>query len=965
MGVVMTKKLSKVIFYLILIVSLFSIVIMKIFGFSYEYKLYKDNKNAIKEEYLEKQKLNLKIEVDKAISLIEYNYNKKEEFLNKSLKQKTYEGYNLALNLYNKYKHTKSKKQILELINSALSGIQFYDGYGYYFLIDFDGKVVFHGLNNKYNNSYKLKNYKDQNGKLILNEILEVAKKQKEGFVNWKFISPVSKKEEDKKGYIKVLEPFNMVLISSDYTSRIEKQLQKEAIDRIKNLSMFEDGYIFLLNYDGKVLADRYREDSEGKNYKTIKSIYEKSILNQIVQRLKNKNEDFLTYKWYKNKSKEKIEKLTYIKKFEKWNWIIGTGVYLDKMNALIEKQKEVLKTKTLYKLGYSLIVFFILFAFIIILTRKIFKDLDSSFLLFLDFFKHANTNNETINTDKINFLEFKELAIQANKMIKTKIQNEKELETKNKEVLINLSLLNEYKKAVDVSAIVSKTDPKGIITFANEKFCKISGYSRQELLGSKHNLVKHPDTKKEVYKDLWKTILDKRVWKGVLKNRAKNGNAYYVKSTIVPILDVDGKIKEFIAIRYDISDLISQEKRIRLQTTDILTGLSNRQKLLEDLDSYEHLILSVFNIQRFKEVNEYYGFEVGDKLLIEVAKLLNNMIHHKYLNLYKLQGDEFAILLTSNDMNLQEFKTLCQKIIDDVRRYEFNIDNNKIEVDFIAGISSERNYFINAEMAKNHAKIENKEIIVFDENRGIKNNLIENITWTKKLKNAIEDDRLVVFAQPIISNKNDKIEKYECLVRMIDTNGNVISPFHFLHVAKKAKLYNKLTQIMINKSFKYFSDKDEEFSINFTIEDILNKQTVQLLEDNLSKYKSISQRVILEIVEEEGIENYQEISDFIEKMKSLGCKIAIDDFGTGYSNFEYLMKLNVDIVKIDGSMIRYINQDLNAKIVTELIVSFTKKLNIKTVAEYVHSKEIHEIIKDMGIDYSQGFYLGEPEHIE
>lgn len=99
--------------------------------------------------------------------------------------------------------------------------------------------------------------------------------------------------------------------------------------------------------------------------------------------------------------------------------------------------------------------------------------------------------------------------------------------------------------------------------------------------------------------------------------------------------------------------------------------------------------------------------------------------------------------------------------------------------------------------------------------------------------------------------------------------------------------------------------------------------------------------------------------------MKDLGCKIAIDDFGTGYSNFDYLMKLNVDFVKIDGSMIKYINQDLNAKIVTELIVSFTKKLNIKTIAEFVHSKEIHEIVTDMGIDYSQGFYLGEPKAIE
>lgn len=199
----------------------------------------------------------------------------------------------------------------------------------------------------------------------------------------------------------------------------------------------------------------------------------------------------------------------------------------------------------------------------------------------------------------------------------------------------------------------------------------------------------------------------------------------------------------------------------------------------------------------------------------------------------------------------------------------------------------------------------------------------------------------------------------------MIDEDGTIISPFKFLNVAKKSKLYSVLTQKVIEKSFNYFKYKDVEFSINLSLEDILHKPTISFLEQMLNENKKAAQRFIVEIVEEEGIENYQEISDFIERLKYLGCKVAIDDFGTGYSNFEYLMKLNVDIVKIDGSMIKYINQDLNAKVVTELIVSFTKKLNIKTVAEFVHSEEIFEIVKDMGIDYSQGFYLGTPKAIE
>lgn len=281
---------------------------------------------------------------------------------------------------------------------------------------------------------------------------------------------------------------------------------------------------------------------------------------------------------------------------------------------------------------------------------------MDKTFSIFIDFFKRANTTNEKIETKNMKFYEFKELAINANKMIDIKLQNEYEIESKNKEVLINLSLLNEYKKAVDASAIVSKTDKNGVITFANEKFCKISGFSKEELIGSKHSLVKHPDTKTEVYQELWKTILNKRVWKGVLKNRTKEGKTYYVKSTIVPILDLHSNIKEFIAIRYDISDLINQEKRIKLQTTDMLTNLPNRQKLLEDLEAKDGMILSVFNILRFKEVNEYFGFEIGDKLLLEVARKLYSLLNDSKLSLYKLQGDEFAILAHVNEIFLEDF---------------------------------------------------------------------------------------------------------------------------------------------------------------------------------------------------------------------------------------------------------------------------------------------------------------------
>ena len=165
----------------------------------------------------------------------------------------------------------------------------------------------------------------------------------------------------------------------------------------------------------------------------------------------------------------------------------------------------------------------------------------------------------------------------------------------------------------------------------------------------------------------------------------------------------------------------------------------------------------------------------------------------------------------------------------------------------------------------------------------------------------------------------------------------------------------------MIEKSFEAFKDIDVEFSLNITIEDILNEDIKDFLYQMLQQYQ-IGNRLVLEIVESESIENFVEISNFIKEVKNYGCKIAIDDFGTGYSNFEYLLKLKSDYIKIDGSMIKDIDTNNDAKLVVSTIVDFAKKMNIKTIAEFVENESIEKVIKELGIDYSQGYLHSKPK---
>jgi len=196
----------------------------------------------------------------------------------------------------------------------------------------------------------------------------------------------------------------------------------------------------------------------------------------------------------------------------------------------------------------------------------------------------------------------------------------------------------------------------------------------------------------------------------------------------------------------------------------------------------------------------------------------------------------------------------------------------------------------------------------------------------------------------------------------MIDGSGNSIAPQYFLDISKKNKLYPRITKKILDMSFEVFADKEYEFSINICVEDMLDSLTSSYIYSKLRDYKDRI-KVTFEILESERIEEYGEVKEFIKNIKELGGKISIDDFGSGYSNFEHILRLNVDYIKIDASMIKHIDTDRNSQIIVDTIVGFAKKLDIKTIAEFVHSKSIFEKVRELGVDMSQGYYFSAPEN--
>jgi diguanylate cyclase (GGDEF)-like protein len=437
-------------------------------------------------------------------------------------------------------------------------------------------------------------------------------------------------------------------------------------------------------------------------------------------------------------------------------------------------------------------------------------------------------------------------------------------------------------------------------------------------------------------------------------------GELVYLEVHKAPLHDSFGKLIVTIGSGRDITTQVMLEKQNeKLAFYDQLTGLQNRQKLFVDISKKHPVACAIFNIDDFKEINDFFGAENGDQILKDISLWFSKLD----LETYRVDGDEFAILYYE-DISLETIEHNVRNILALFEEETFHIQNEKVQISFSVGIAKEKsNLFTKTDIALHYSKENKLKISIYKENANIEKKYKDNIATASAIREALLNNRIICYYQPIVNADTKEIVKYETLVRMIDKNGLVIPPLEFLSISKKTKLYSHITIEVINQACNTFKNRDEYFSVNLSIDDIKEPNTVYEIIKAITTTKT-SSRIIFEILESEGIENYEEVSDFIMQMKALGAKIAIDDFGTGYSNFEHILKLNIDYIKIDGSLIKDIKDNNKHKIIVETIVDFAKKIGSKTVAEFVSDESTYLITKEIGIDYCQGFYIGKPDQI-
>lgn len=398
----------------------------------------------------------------------------------------------------------------------------------------------------------------------------------------------------------------------------------------------------------------------------------------------------------------------------------------------------------------------------------------------------------------------------------------------------------------------------------------------------------------------------------------------------------------------------------------DPMTGLFNKSALIRDISSYKNPKVVLIDIDDFGRMNDYYGKFACDQILVKMADLISEFAKNENMKAYCIEADRFALVEDSESF-IDRYEDMVADLIDVFKGRMLSVtdedgkDIEGIEIHSTIGFALDSDQTLRkATIALKTAKELDKDYVCYFKGLNQKDEYAAQIERSKLIQYATINNNIVPYYQPIADGKKSII-KYECLIRILD-RGDVISPNTFLDISKRIKRYADLEKQLIKKCFDELMAKDDlMLSINLSGRDMVDGDVSALVLNLLNK-NNIASRVVFEIVEDEELKNVERVSNFIERVKSMGAKIAIDDFGSGYSNFSYIIKIKPDYVKIDGSIIKDIDINKDSYSIASAIVAFAKDLGIKTIAEYVHSKEIFEICKDIGIDEFQGFYIGVPK---
>lgn len=567
---------------------------------------------------------------------------------------------------------------------------------------------------------------------------------------------------------------------------------------------------------------------------------------------------------------------------------------------------------------------------------------------------------------------ELEELADKFNDMAK-------EIEARTREMR-KLSLALE--QSINIAFITDKT---GNIEYVNPMFEQTTGWSKEEAIGRNPRILASGETPRVEYEELWNTILQGKTFRGALKNRKKDGQFFWVNSQIAPIRDEKGEITHFLAMQEDITaKKKAEEKAEYLGRYDELTGLINRgrfmellQKWMESDDSKKRTgVLLLIDIDGFKFINDTYGHLMGDNFLQRAALFLKSIICEKTAPALRetiaarLGADEFALFI--QDIDGKAGESLAEHIR---KRFEnFRPLEEAVKATVSIGIAlypehgrETKELLSRVDIAMYRAKKEgrNRRHLYQPEDRDLEK-IHSRLREKERIQNALAENRFEPWFQPIMDLSDNKIHHYEALARMRNGDGTILLPGSFIETAEIFGLVGAIDRSIMEKTLQLHADihrwgQELSFSINLSGKDLEDRELLAFLQSLISEKGVDPDHLIFEITETAAIHDMARALRFIAGLKSLGCLFSLDDFGVGFTSFVYLKEMQVDYIKIDGSFIKNLPRNQNDRLIVKAITDVARGMGIRTIAEFVSEEQTIDLLKQLRVDYAQGYAVGKP----
>ncbi|OLO42918.1 hypothetical protein BTR23_01910 [Alkalihalophilus pseudofirmus] len=548
---------------------------------------------------------------------------------------------------------------------------------------------------------------------------------------------------------------------------------------------------------------------------------------------------------------------------------------------------------------------------------------------------------------------------------------------SKKAEIELKQSLkeLNDIKFALDQASIIAITDPVGNIRYVNDKFCEISKFSRNELLGQNHRIVSSGHHSRTFFREMWVTIRNGQVWQGEVKNRAKDGEYYWMHTTIVPFLNENGIPYQYVSIRTDISERkLAEEKVHFLAYYDELTLLPNRTYFKEHLKKTlaegtdEQIAVISIDLDRFKIVNDTLGHRYGDLLLKAVANRLKMNLRPEDV-IVRHGGDEFLIYL--RDVTYEEIKFVVRNCMNSLR-IPIRLDQSDHFATISMGISiypqdgnTYEELYQKADIALNRVKKLGKNSFQFFKS-DMDHGLSRELQIEKNLRKALEQNEFSLHYQPKQDVKTQQIVGMEALIRWNSSELGQVSPAEFIPIAEETGMISEIGDWVLRTACQQTADwqqrgfKPISVSVNLSARQFLNPKIVDTITKVLKETQLAPVYLELEITETIAVHEKDYVNGQLHTLRNIGIKISIDDFGTGYSSLSYLKDYPIDTLKIDKSFVDEILKSGDSSIV-RAIIAMAHSLQMSVIAEGVEESDQLEFLKAHQCDQIQGYLISKP----